>query len=102
MNNSIKMIILIIKFFFAKIKHLQNKKISSKFVGKSECPPYTHIKHYGSTCEKKPQISFFFYRKLLVYCCHDTRHDSSQFYFSKLQSRGIIFNLRKITIKADL
>ena len=41
MNNSIKMIILIMKILFAKIKHLQNKKISSKFEGKSECPHYT-------------------------------------------------------------
>ena len=46
MNNSIKMIFLIRKFVFAKIKHLQNKKISSKFEGKSECRHYTHVKHY--------------------------------------------------------
>ena len=44
---TIKMIILIIKKNFAKIKLLQNKKFSSKFEGKSECPHYTHVKHYG-------------------------------------------------------
>ena len=41
------MIILLIKNFPAKIKHLQNMKISSKFEGKSECPHYTQVKHYG-------------------------------------------------------
>ena len=48
MNKSMKIIILIIKFFFAKIKHLQNNQISSKFEGKSECSHYTHIKHYDT------------------------------------------------------
>ena len=49
MNNSIKMIIFIIKFFFTKIKHLQNQKISSKFEGKSECPHYTQVNHYDKS-----------------------------------------------------
>ena len=43
------MIIIHIKNFPAKIKHLQNMKISSKFEGKSECPHYTQVKHYATT-----------------------------------------------------
>ena len=68
MNNSIEMIILLIKNFFAKIKHLQNMKISSKFEGKSEFPHYINVKNYGITIVINMAIQNYFDRLRLTVC----------------------------------
>ena len=81
------MIILLIKKFPAKIKHLQNMKISSKFEGKSECPHYTQVKHYDYSI-MEDWVNFF------VTMIYDTksllREYNSQLFLQTLQSQQFI------------